>query len=142
MSTKSAEPAHHKDGQRQQWDNVAAGWKKWWRTIEDGAQYVSQRMIELADVKPGQRVLDIATGIGEPALLVASRVGPAGFVVATDISSQMLDIARERATQLGLTNVKFMEADADGLDFPDGSFDTVLCRWGLPSLPDPLCTLA
>jgi enediyne biosynthesis protein CalE5 len=141
MSTQSDDLARYKEGQRQQWDRVAAGWKKWWRAIENGAQHVSKRMVELAEVKPGQRVLDIATGIGEPALLAASRVGAAGLVVATDISSQMLDIARERANTLGLTNVEFIESDVEGLDFPDGSFDTILCRWGVTSLPNPSNTL-
>ncbi|MGH8028124.1 MAG: class I SAM-dependent methyltransferase [Pseudoxanthomonas sp.] len=140
MSTQSHDPARHEE-QRQQWDDVAAGWKKWWLTIENGAQHVSERMLELAEVEPGQRVLDIATGIGEPALLAASRVGPAGRVVATDLSSQMLDIARERAAELGLTNVEFIEADAERLDFPDGSFDAILCRWGITSLPNPSSAL-
>jgi ubiquinone/menaquinone biosynthesis C-methylase UbiE len=137
----SVKAARYKEGQRQQWDSVAAGWKKWWRAIEDGAQHVSQRMVELAEVKPGQRVLDIATGIGEPALLAASRVGTAGLVVATDLSSQMLEIARERANTLGLTNVEFIESDVEGLNFPDGSFDAILCRWGVTSLPNPSNTL-
>lgn len=137
MNAQSGDPARDKEEQRRQWDGVAAGWKKWWRTIENGAQCVSERMIELAEVESGQRVLDIATGIGEPALLAARRVGPAGRVVATDFSPQMLDIARERAATLGLTNVEFMEADAGRLDFPDGSFDAVLCRWGVTSLPNP-----
>jgi ubiquinone/menaquinone biosynthesis C-methylase UbiE len=135
MSTQTDDLARSKEGQRQQWDSVAAGWKKWWRAIEDGAQHVSRRMVELAEVKPGQRVLDIATGIGEPALLAASLVGASGRVVATDLSSQMLDVARERANTLGLTNVEFIESDVEGLDFPDGSFDTILCRWGVTSLP-------
>ena len=130
-----------KEAQRQQWDSVAAGWKKWWRAIENGAQDISNRMLELAEVKPAQRVLDIATGIGEPALSAASRVGPAGRVVATDLSPQMLVIARERAASLGLTNVEFMEADAERLDFPDGSFDAILWRWGVMDLPNPLNTL-
>lgn len=137
MSTQSNDLARYKDEQRQQWDGVAAGWRKWWPVIENGAQHVSQRMIELAEVQPGRRVLDIATGIGEPALLAASRVGPAGRIVATDLSSHMLDIARERAATLGLANVEFMEADAERLDFPDGSFDAVLWRWGLTDLPKP-----
>jgi ubiquinone/menaquinone biosynthesis C-methylase UbiE len=141
MGTQPNDLARHKEEQRQQWDGVAAGWKKWWRTIENGAQHVSRRMVELAEIETGQRVLDIATGIGEPALLAASRVGPAGRVVATDLSSRMLDIARERAVALGLTNVQFMEADAARLDFPDGSFDAILCRWGVTSLPNPLDTL-
>lgn len=130
-----------KERQRQQWDRVAAGWKKWWRIIENGAQPVSERMVELAEVESGQRVLDIATGIGDPALLAASLVGSAGWVVATDLSSQMLDIARERAATLGLTNVEFIEADAEQLDFADNSFDAILCRWGITSLPNPLNTL-
>ena len=141
MDTQSNDPARDQEEQRQQWDGVAAGWKKWWPTIENGAQCVSERMVELAEVESGQRVLDIATGIGEPALLAASRVGPAGRVVATDLSPQMLEIARERATALGLTNVEFMEADAGRLDFPDGSFDAILCRWGVTSLPNPPDTL-
>jgi ubiquinone/menaquinone biosynthesis C-methylase UbiE len=136
VSTRSCGLARDSEEQ-QQWDSVAAGWKKWWRTIENDAQHVSKRMLELAEVGPGQRVLDIATGIGEPALMAASRVGPAGRVVATDISSQMLELARERATASGLTNVEFIEADAERLDFPDGSFDAILCRWGVTSLPDP-----
>lgn len=61
--------------------------------------------------------------------------------MATDLSTRMLDIARERATTLGLTNVEFVEADADRLDFPDGSFEAILCRWGLTSLPDPVNAL-
>lgn len=142
MNTQPDDLVRYKEGQRQQWDSVAAGWKKWWRAIESGAQHVSKRMLELAEVKPGQRVLDIATGIGEPALLATGLVGATGSVVATDISPQMLDIARERANTLGLTNVQFMESGVEGLDFPDGSFDAVLCRWGVTSLPNPSNTLA
>ncbi|WP_149193049.1 class I SAM-dependent methyltransferase [Luteimonas suaedae] len=142
MNTPSHVPTPDEESQRQQWDRVAAGWQKWWRTIEDAAHCVSERMVELAEVEPGQRVLDIATGIGEPALLAASRVGPAGRVVATDISSRMLDIARERAAMAGLANVEFRQADAGWLDFPDGSFDAILCRWGVTSLPNPPDALA
>jgi ubiquinone/menaquinone biosynthesis C-methylase UbiE len=68
MSTQPNDATRREEGQRQQWASVAAGWKKWWRSIERGGQYVSKRMLELAEIKPGQRVLDIATGIGEPAL--------------------------------------------------------------------------
>ena len=136
MSTDPTDAEHYKDRQRQQWDRVAAGWEKWWRTIEDGAQHVNDRLVDLAEVAPGKRVLDIATGIGEPALSAAIRIGSAGRVVATDISKQMLDIARTRASAAGLTNVEFLEADAEHLDFPEHSFDAVLCRWGITSLPN------
>jgi ubiquinone/menaquinone biosynthesis C-methylase UbiE len=136
MKTGLTDAEHYKDRQRQQWNRVAAGWEKWWHTIENGAHHVNDRLVALAKIASGQRVLDIATGIGEPALSAASRVGSAGRVVATDISKQMLDIARIRASTSGLTNVEFLEVDAERLDFPDGSFDAILCRWGITSLPD------
>jgi len=136
MSTGPIDVEQYKDRQRRQWDRVAAGWEKWWQTIEDGAHHINDRLLDLAQVSPGKCVLDIATGIGEPALSAASRVGPAGRVVATDISKQMLDIARIRARTSELTNVEFVEADAERLDFPDRSFDAILCRWGITSLPN------
>jgi ubiquinone/menaquinone biosynthesis C-methylase UbiE len=135
MNNEPTDAERYKDRQRQQWDRVAAGWEKWWRTIEDGAQHVNDHLVELAEVAPGKRVLDIATGIGEPAMSAAIRVGSAGQVVATDISKRMLDIARLRAGTAGLTNIEFLQADAERLDFPDHSFDAILCRWGITSLP-------
>jgi SAM-dependent methyltransferase len=135
MNARSDDQDLSDAGQRQQWNSVAAGWATWWLTIERGAEPVSRRMIELAEVVPGQRVLDIATGIGEPALLAAKRVGPSGRVVATDLSARMLGLARQRARALGVANMELMEVDARHLPFPPGSFDTVLCRWGITSLP-------
>jgi ubiquinone/menaquinone biosynthesis C-methylase UbiE len=67
--------------QSQRWNSVAANWKEWWQTIEVAAQKVSDRLIELAEIKPGQKVLDIATGIGEPAVTVARKlVGLSGSI--------------------------------------------------------------
>jgi ubiquinone/menaquinone biosynthesis C-methylase UbiE len=82
----------YKEAERQSWDSVAAGWQKWWEPIERGAEKVSRRLIELAEIKPGSRVLDIATGIGEPAITAANQVGKNGHILATDISPQMLTI--------------------------------------------------
>ncbi len=141
MGTNSFDSDKFKDGQRQHWDSVAAGWKKWWETIEQFAQIVTDSLTELAYIKPDQQILDIATGIGEPALSVAKLVGENGKVVATDMSSQMLSIARDRASGLGLRNVEFQESDAEKLDFPEGHFDAIVCRWGLMFLPDVETTL-
>jgi ubiquinone/menaquinone biosynthesis C-methylase UbiE len=130
--------------QRQMWDNVAAGWQAWWETFEHGAQKVSDKLVELAEIKPGDRVLDIATGIGEPGVTAAMRVKPDGKVVATDISPQMIAIAKSRAESLGLENImEFRESDAEKLDLPKSSFNAVLSRWGLmflPNLPMALTT--
>jgi ubiquinone/menaquinone biosynthesis C-methylase UbiE len=84
----------YKEVERPNWNSVAAAWQRWWKTIERGTQAVSRRLVELAEIKPGSEVLDIATGIGEPALTVARQVGKSGHVLATDISPQMLYFAK------------------------------------------------
>lgn len=132
------DPAQFKQGQRESWDTVAAEWQKWWKTTEAAAEKVSRRLIELAEIKPDSKVLDIATGIGEPSITAAKKIGGGnGHVLATDISPQMLSIARQRAASLGLQDViEFKEGDAETISLPDSAFDAVLCRWGLMFLPD------
>lgn len=125
-----------KTGQHQNWDSVATGWQKWWKIFEKGGQKVSDKLVELAGIKTGQRVLDIATGIGEPALTACRRVGDSGYVLATDISSEMLAIGRARALHEGLNNVEFKEGDAATIAIPTSSFDAALCRWGLMFIPN------
>ncbi len=136
MSTQSFDPGQYKAQQRQAWDASASGWRKWWPTIEQGLQSVSDRIVELAQIQPGQQVLDVATGIGEPAVTAARKVGTTGRVIATDLSPEMLAIGRERAAALGLQNIDFREMDAQGLDLPEDTFNAVLCRMGLMFLPN------
>jgi ubiquinone/menaquinone biosynthesis C-methylase UbiE len=137
MTSTSFDPNQIKAVQRENWDSAAEGWKQWWDTLEKGAQSLSNRLIELAKIKPRQRILDIATGIGEPAVSVAKIVGTGGYVLATDISSQMLDIAKQRAASLGLQEIiEFKESDAESLNLPNSYFDAALCRWGLMFLPN------
>jgi ubiquinone/menaquinone biosynthesis C-methylase UbiE len=127
-----------KEAQRKSWDSVAIGWQKWWKTFEKDAQNLSNHLVELAKINSSSKVLDIATGIGEPAITAARKVGNGnGHVLATDISPQMLSIARQRAASLGLQDViEFKEGDAETISLPDSAFDAVLCRWGLMFLPD------
>ena len=136
MTTPSFDAAQYKAGQRQEWNAVADAWERWWETIERGSQPVSDRLVEMVGLGLGHRVVDVATGIGEPAVTAARMVGPSGRVVATDQSPQMLAIARGRGEALGLQNMEFQEMDAEGLDLPDSAFDAVLCRYGLMFLPD------
>jgi ubiquinone/menaquinone biosynthesis C-methylase UbiE len=127
----------YKEAERQSWNSVAPAWQKWWKTIERGTEGVSRRLVELAEIKPGSRVLDIATGIGEPSLTAAKQVGKSGHVLATDISPQMLSFAKQRAISLGLQDViEFKEGDAETIDLPPSTFDSALCRWGLMLLQD------
>jgi ubiquinone/menaquinone biosynthesis C-methylase UbiE len=137
MANSGFDHIQYKLGQRESWDSVAAGWQKWWKTVEKGAQKVSDKLIELAEIKPAHRVLDIATGIGEPAVSAARRVGDKGRVIATDISPQMLAIGKERAESQGLQDIiEFREGDAELLDLPNSSFNAALCRWGLMFMPN------
>ena len=149
-SSSSFDSEQFKIAQRQSWDSVAPGWKEWWQTVEVAAQKVSDRLVELAEVKPGQKVLDIATGIGEPAITAARKLASSGnnvdgtgYVLATDVSTQMLTIAKQRAATLGLQDIiQFKEADAEMLELSESSFDAVLSRWGLMFMPNLNNTLS
>lgn len=138
MSKVNFDPEEFKINQKNSWDSVAAGWQNWWKTIEDGAQTVSDKMVELAQIRAGQRVLDIATGIGEPAITAGKIVGKEGHITATDISPEMLAIGQERAKSLGLQDfMEFVQSDAENLKLQaDDKFDAILCRWGLMFLPN------
>ena len=128
---KNLDPVEFRNGQRQQWDSAATGWRKWSELIDGAASGISERLVELAGVEPGSRVLDVAAGYGEPSLTAARVAGAEGSVVATDISAEMIAFGRERAVAAGLGNMEFVESDAASLEFPEGSFDAALSRWGI-----------
>ena len=135
MSTIDSE--QFKKDQRQGWNSVAEGWQKWWMITEIASEKVSRRLIELAEITRGSKVLDLATGIGEPAITAANQVGNSGRVLATDISSQMLSFAKQRAITLGLEQlIEFKEGDAETIDLSSSKFDAALCRFGLMLLPN------
>src|SRR5690242_9146913 len=118
-------------GQRQVWDETARDFSNAAAIAAPASEFISRRLIALAHVASGQRVLDVATGAGDPALTAAQVVGPTGEVVGIDHAPQMLEAARKRAAAAGLTNVTFVEGNAQTLDLPTQGFDAVLSRWGL-----------
>jgi enediyne biosynthesis protein CalE5 len=136
MEAKSIDQAEFRDKQRDQWNNAAIGWNEWSGLIDRSAGEVSERLVQMAGVKEGDRVLDVAAGYGEPALTAARKVGPDGIVVATDISAEMLEFGRKRAAENGVENIEFMQSDAFSLDFPAESFDAAVSRWGIIFDPD------
>src|SRR6476646_10270550 len=136
MEPKAIDPADFRKTQNKNWDSAAVGWMEWCEFNDRADRHISARLVELAGVQPGSRVLDVAAGYGEPALTAARRAGPEGRVVATDISSEMLAFGRERAAAAGLDNVEFLESDASSLDFPEASFDAAVSRWGIIFEPD------
>ena len=137
MESKTVDAVKFRDGQRHQWNNAANGWRKWSEMIDGAASGISERLVELAGVEPGSRVLDVAAGYGEPSLTAARRAESEGAVLATDISAEMIAFGRERAAAAGLENIEFVQSDAASLDFPEASFDAALSRWGSSSSPTP-----
>ncbi len=136
MAPEGIDPVEFRAAQHRNWDSAAVGWKEW-SEFNDGAdRHISERLVDLAGVRAGSRVLDVAAGYGEPALTAARKAGSEGRVVATDISAEMLAFGRERAAAAGLGNVEFVESDASSLDFPPGSFDAAVSRWGIIFEPD------
>jgi len=132
----TSDPEQFKQAQRQAWDRTASGMKRWWPVLE-GGQKLSDKLIDLAGVRPDSKVLDVATGIGEPAVTAARHVQPNGRVLATDISPEMIAIGRERAEKLGLQLIiEFRESDAESLKLSEKSFDAVFCRLGLMFVPN------
>jgi SAM-dependent methyltransferase len=137
----SFDAAKYKNAQREQWNKDGAAWRRWTPFLERWYGEATRRMLDLAQVQPGQRILDIAAGAGEPAVSAAERVGPGGYVLATDISEGIVELARQVAHERGLTQIETRAMDGEKLDLPDASFDAVLCRLGLMYMPHPVTAL-
>ena len=137
----SFDAAKYKSAQRAQWNKDGAAWRRWNPILDRWYGEVTGRMLDLARIRQGQRILDIAAGAGEPAVSAAERVGPAGYVLATDISEGIVELARQVARERGLAQVETRAMDGEELDVPDASFDAVLCRLGLMYMPHPVTAL-
>jgi len=140
MSPTQVDAAKVKAEQRKSWDAISAGWSLALDSFERGAAATTAQLLSLAGVRPGQSVLDVATGLGEPALTAADVVGPSGRVVGTDISPAMLEAARRRAGDR--RNVTFVVADVESIDLPEHSFDVALSRFGLMFAVDHVAAFA
>jgi SAM-dependent methyltransferase len=127
---------NHKEVIRQEWTGAAPLWQKWNHKFVIQTRPATELVVQGAELAAGMRVLDLASGTGEPALSLARAVGPEGSVVATDLVPEMLEAARQNASAQGLSNMEFRVADAEQLPFPDGEFDRVTCRFGIMFFPD------
>lgn len=103
---------------------------------------ISETMLERVGIARGMHVLDVATGHGEPALRAAHGVGPDGRVVGTDLSPEMIEVARVRAARAGLDNVAFIAQDAERLAAGTACYDVAVSRNSLMFMPDPSAALA
>jgi ubiquinone/menaquinone biosynthesis C-methylase UbiE len=127
-----------KDAMRQQWDRMAQGWSDSSAVVRPWLHDATQAMLTMAGVKPGAHVLDVAAGAGDQTIDIAERVGPEGFVLATDLSPEILRYAARNAAQAGHCNVETNVSDGERLAVEDARFDAVVCRLGLMLFRDPL----
>lgn len=130
-----------REASTQGWEEAAAGWVRSQELLREFAAPVTHWLLEAVAPQPGQRVLELAAGLGETGLLAAELVAPVGGVVISDQAEAMLVGARERAAQLGLSNVEFQVINAEWIDLPVASVDVVLCRWGYMLMADPVAAL-
>jgi SAM-dependent methyltransferase len=131
----------HREVSLQSWEEAASGWTRRQEMMRAFAAPVSQWLLEAIAPRPGQRVLELAAGLGETGLLAAELVAPTGGVVISDQAEAMLAGARARALALGLSNVEFQVLNAEWIDLPVASVDHVLCRWGYMLMADPAAAL-
>ena len=135
MSTTVFDPEKFKESTRQQWQNAAKAWNDWGVFLRPWLGPATEQMLDMAGVVEGSRVLDVAAGAGDQTMLIAEAVGPKGHVLATDISSNILEFARENAQRAGLKNVETRVLDGENLKLPDDSFDAVVSRLGVMLFP-------
>ena len=136
------DPIKYKATTTAQWQSAAKAWNDWGPTLRSWLGPATETMLDMAHVSRDSRVLDVAAGAGDQTLQVAERVGPGGFVLATDIAPAILDLAEENARRAGYSQVKTQVADGESLDVPEGSFDAVISRVGLIYFPDQQKALA
>jgi len=127
-----------RDKLRQEWtdaDTVAA-WRKWHVPMSTFMRSATDAVLEAARLKPGMHVLDLASGVGEPAIPIAEAVGSSGHVTGTDLGPGMIEFAAELAKKKGLGNIDFRVANVESLPFPDNTFDVVSSRFGVMFFPE------
>jgi SAM-dependent methyltransferase len=138
----SFDPAKYKETTREQWQSAADAWNDWGPLLRTWLGPATDIMLDMAKIGPGARVLDVAAGAGDQTLQTAARVGPSGYVLATDISSKILDFAAQNARVAGFATVETKVLDGETLDVHESSFDAVISRVGLIYFPDQQRALA
>jgi ubiquinone/menaquinone biosynthesis C-methylase UbiE len=121
---------------RKVWDDRATRWYDQRESILAASRPVHEWLVRNVAPKPGQRLLEIAAGPGDTGFLAAPLLG-SGRLVSTDIAPAMVEAARKRGAELGITNADYRVLDAQAMDLDDHSFDAAICRWGYMLMPDP-----
>lgn len=124
-----------REQQKASWNKFSPGWKKWDVLMMDFLKPPGDAIIRLIRPKDDDVILDIAAGTGEPGLTIATMLN-GGKVIITDLSEDMLEIAKENAAARGIKNIETLACDVCELPFPDNTFDAISCRFGFMFFPD------
>jgi len=124
-----------REHQKQAWNNVSSGWKKWDEFIMEFLRPMGAAIIDKLQIKEDDIVLDVAAGTGEPGLTIAA-IAQKGKVTGTDLAANMLQIAEENAIAKGLKNYSTKASDVCELPFDDNTFTKISCRLGFMFFPD------
>jgi SAM-dependent methyltransferase len=135
------DPSDYRRQSLERWERVAAGWGTQRAVFQAAARPVSGWLVDAIAPQPGHRVLELAAGPGDTGLLAAELIAPGGTLVSTDASEAMVEVARARAAELGIDNAEFRTMDAEWIDLPTASVDSVIARWGYMLLADPATAL-
>ena len=142
VAAKPFDPVKYKQITQEQWQTAARAWNEWSPSLRAWLGPATEVMLDMANIRLGDRVLDVAAGAGDQSLQTAERVGPTGYVLATDISANILDFAAQNARRAGHANIDIKVLDGEDLDVPAATFDAVISRVGLIYFPDQQKALA
>lgn len=134
---KVFDPIQYKKTTEAQWNDAAEAWHRWGPLLNRWLGAATEKMFDMAGITSGSHVLDVAAGAGEQSVVAAKRVGSQGSVLATDLSSKILEFAKDSASKMGLTNFSTKVMDGEKLDELQGrEFDAVISRVGMIYFPD------
>jgi ubiquinone/menaquinone biosynthesis C-methylase UbiE len=138
-ATCTPDPDEQRAGLLDGWEHASSGWGRRAQRVRDWGMPVSTWMIEQLSLQPGQRLLELAAGPGDTGFLAAELIAPGGTLISSDATEGMLEVARERARELGVSSVKFefKQLEIEWIDLPTASVDAILCRWAYMLTVDP-----
>jgi SAM-dependent methyltransferase len=136
------QPEEYRQASLEVWKMMAPGWERWREHLREAVAPVRAWLVRELDARPGDTVLELASGTGDLGFEVARTVGERGRVISTDFSPDMVEVARRLGTDLGLENVEVRVMDAEQIDLDDSSVDGVLCQSGYMLVADVEAALA
>lgn len=119
------------------WDEAAKGWGRQADRLQEASRPVSDWMIAHAKPAPGEQVLELAAGPGDTGFMAARLIEPNGTLICSDATAGMLEVARARALEQGVSNIEFKQLQLEWIDLPTAGVDVVLCRWAVMLTVDP-----